>query len=73
MTQANVVLFDVRVGFRRSSNSNCARRKSPSLSGRAFLLMRIYFGMTSRARWLATTSRISLRLRAASKADSRDP
>jgi len=34
---------------------------------------RVYFGMTSRAKWLATTSRISLRFRAASKAASRDP
>ena len=34
---------------------------------------RVYFGVTSRAKWLATTSRMSLRFRAASKAASRDP
>jgi len=32
-----------------------------------------YFGITSRARWLPTMSRISVRLRAASNAASRDP
>jgi hypothetical protein len=79
---------DLRAGSRERGGSASVRKSgrgnSPPISGRAFSLDSgielstcelpyVYFGMTSRAKWLATTSRISLRFRAASKAASRDP